>query len=159
MKKLVIIICLVAALIAGLVGGTTLAASKPPTVPVVGPAIMMDGGSGNLTITYIPESFPQFVSPQYNQMRHISVTLYANPSLTTPLDTICVRAYWKDSEGARSAKVVVLELTSCELHGRTIEFDATRWDIVGNDADDSGDFEAFFNYTTTYPNLNNQNQQ
>jgi hypothetical protein len=153
MKKLVIITCLVAVLIGGLVGGGVLAATTPPAGPV-----MMDGGGGNLTVAWVDPlcdcDSPQFTSPQYNQVRHISVTLYANPLNSG--DTIQVRAWLKDSKGAAHI-VPVLKLNSCTEQYGTIEFDATRWEIYGTKSEEAGsNITVYFAYTTTYPNLQNR---
>jgi hypothetical protein len=157
MKKLVIISCLIAALIAGLVGGAVLAGSRPPASPVAGP-VFMDGSSDILSIGYIPEDFPQFVSPQYPQMRHISVTIYvAGMTSGSPADDLAVRAYMGNNP-LSPLEVPILRLSSCDQIG-TIEFDATRWDIIGSDNDHSGNFTVYFSYTTTYPNPSTQNRQ
>ena len=111
---------------------------------------MMDGGGGNLTITWIPDDFPQFVSPEYKQMRHISVTLWAQPYAMNATDVIYVRAYFDKGDGT-IAKVPVLVYNPCDFYPRNIEFDARQWDILGDDADQSGDFPAYFTYTTIYP--------
>jgi hypothetical protein len=150
MKKLVIITVLVVGLIGGLVGGTVFAATRPPAGPVAGP-VLMDGGSGNFTAYYNEELEPSFVSPQYKQMRHISVTLWAKDM--TEYDGVYVRA-WIDSRGIPSG-VVVLKFTSSDIHARTIEFDATQWEIVGDDYEGTFPFPVYFNYTTTYPNSQN----
>lgn len=148
MKKLIIIGIVVVVLVGGIFGGTALAA-RPAAAPAMSP-VMMDGGSANLTMGFHMAGPPQFVSPEYDQMRHISVTLWADSCDMDQYDNIYVRAYFDKSDGS-IAKIVVLEFTDCDFRPIIIEFDARQWEIEGCDGNNSGAFEAYVNYTMTYP--------
>jgi hypothetical protein len=155
MKKLIIIGIVVVVLVGGIFGGTVLA-GKPADKPPIGEAaIMMDSGGGNLTVFHDGcGDIPVWVSPEYEQTRHISVTLYVEGCDFDPSDRLRIRTYFRNSDGTPACNATVLEYLEGYWEAKTIEFDATRWDIIaceGNPSDPSDYFEFYFSYTTIYP--------
>ena len=90
MKKLIITGVLVGILVFSLVGGVVLATGKHASNPVT--PLAMETLSGELTATHLADDFPEFVSPEYSQMRHISVTIFATGMDSE--DHLYVRAYF-----------------------------------------------------------------
>jgi hypothetical protein len=153
MKKLLVLVAAFVLISVLAIGSSVMAKGddQDKVSPWLEKLTLMENGSGNVLVTYIPEDFPQFVSPEYPQMRHISVTIFPSTNMSAG-DSLYVRANFFKENGDLAAKVPVLALFDIADLPKTVEFDATQWEIIGNDADNSLNFTVYFNYTMTYTN-------